>query len=122
MSSVISGSDNFNTDIIPAGRVASAWCNFNGTGVVAIRDSYNVSSITDNGTGDYTVNFAVALANANYSVSIGAASTTSVSAGFYGGIQGTSNMLTSSVRLQFRNNGGSIADQDTATVQIFGGQ
>lgn len=47
---------------------ALAWVNFNGTGTVAIRSSYNVSSITDNGTGDYTVNFATALADANYAV------------------------------------------------------
>jgi hypothetical protein len=47
---------------------ATAWVNFNGTGTVAIRDSYNVSSITDNGTGDYTVNFQTALANTNYCV------------------------------------------------------
>lgn len=45
---------------------AKAWVNFNGTGTVAIRASYNVSSITDNGTGDYTVNFTNALADANY--------------------------------------------------------
>jgi hypothetical protein len=45
---------------------ALAWVNFNGTGTVAIRSSYNVSSITDNGTGDYTVNFATALSDANY--------------------------------------------------------
>ena len=45
-----------------------AWVNFNGTGVVAIRASSNVSSITDNGTGDYTVNFATAMSNANYAV------------------------------------------------------
>lgn len=44
-----------------------AWVNFNGTGVVAIRDDFNVSSITDNGTGDYTVNFSNALSDANYS-------------------------------------------------------
>lgn len=45
---------------------AKAWVNFNGTGVVAIRANFNVSSITDNGTGDYTVNFTSALADANY--------------------------------------------------------
>ena len=45
---------------------ARAWVNFNGTGTVAIRESGNVSSITDNGTGDYTVNFTTALADANY--------------------------------------------------------
>jgi hypothetical protein len=47
---------------------AKAWVNFNGTGTVAINGSYNVSSITDNGTGDYTINFTNALPNANYSV------------------------------------------------------
>jgi hypothetical protein len=44
-----------------------AWVNFNGTGTVAIRASGNVSSITDNATGDYTVNFTTALSDANYS-------------------------------------------------------
>jgi hypothetical protein len=45
-----------------------AWVNFNGTGTVAIRASGNVSSITDNGTGNYTVNFTTAMPDANYSV------------------------------------------------------
>ena len=43
-----------------------AWVNFNGTGTVAIRASGNVSSITDNATGDYTVNFSTAMSDANY--------------------------------------------------------
>jgi hypothetical protein len=43
-----------------------AWVNFDGTGTVAIRASGNVSSITDNGTGDYTVNFSTAMPDANY--------------------------------------------------------
>ena len=45
-----------------------AWVNFNGTGTVAIRASGNVTSITDNGTGEYTLNFTTALPDANYSV------------------------------------------------------
>ena len=45
---------------------AKAWVNFNGTGTVAIRDGANVSSITDNGTGDYSVNFTAALTDADY--------------------------------------------------------
>ena len=53
---------------IKGGVPAQAWVNFNGTGTVAIRASYNVSSITDNGVGDYTVNFTTAMANANYAV------------------------------------------------------
>jgi len=44
-----------------------AWVNFNGTGTPAIRESGNVSSITDNGTGDYTVNFTTAMPDVNYS-------------------------------------------------------
>ena len=49
---------------------ARAWVNFDGTGTVAIRASYNVSSITDNGTGDYTVNFTNAMPDANYSANM----------------------------------------------------
>ena len=45
-----------------------AWVNFNGTGTPAIRASGNVSSITDNGLGDYTVNFTTAMTDSNYSV------------------------------------------------------
>lgn len=48
--------------------MARAWVNFNGTGTVAIRASANVSSITDNGTGDYTVNFTTAMSDVNYAV------------------------------------------------------
>jgi len=55
------------------GQLCKAWVNFNGTSTVAIRASYNVSSITDNGTGDYTVNFTTALADANYSVATNSA-------------------------------------------------
>ena len=50
-----------------ASGLAKAWVNFNGSGTVAIRASFNVSSITDNGTGDYTVNFTTAMVDANYS-------------------------------------------------------
>ena len=49
---------------------AKAWVNFNGTGTVAIRAAFNVTSITDNGTGDYTVNFTNALEDANYAAVI----------------------------------------------------
>lgn len=45
-----------------------AWVNFNGTGTVAIRASGNVTSITDNGVGNYTVNFTTAMPDANYTV------------------------------------------------------
>ena len=50
-----------------AGGGASAWCNFNGQGTVSIRDSDNVSSITDNGTADFSINYSSAFADINYS-------------------------------------------------------
>jgi hypothetical protein len=51
-----------------ASQLAKAWVNFNGTGTIAIRSSYNVSSITDLGVGEYQVNFTTAMADANYSM------------------------------------------------------
>jgi hypothetical protein len=50
----------------PLYYAARAWVNFNGTGTVAIRAAVNVSSITDNGTGDYTINFTTAMPDVNY--------------------------------------------------------
>ena len=47
-----------------------AWVNFNGTGTVAIRASFNVSTITDNGPGDYSVNFTTAITDINYAVGV----------------------------------------------------
>jgi len=48
------------------GTLCRAWVNFNGTGTVAIRAAFNVSTITDNGTGDYTVNFSNPMPDASY--------------------------------------------------------
>ena len=60
------GSVNPSTTIDGINFSCRAWVNFNGTGTVAIRGSGNVSSITDNGTGNYTVNFTTAMSDANY--------------------------------------------------------
>ena len=62
-----SGNNSSTPAQVAEGR-AKAWINFNGTGTVAIRDDFNFSSVTDNGTGLYTLNFSSALANANYAV------------------------------------------------------
>jgi hypothetical protein len=72
------GADGSFSSVIPGGSTlyprfgCRAWVNFNGTGTVAIRASGNVSSITDNGTGDYTVNFTTAMADANYASAVSA--------------------------------------------------
>jgi hypothetical protein len=57
------------TTLASAGQASvKAWVNFNGTGTPAIRAAYNVSSITDDATGIYTLNFTTALPDANYAV------------------------------------------------------
>jgi|688.fasta_scaffold989385_2 hypothetical protein len=73
-----------------------AWVNFNGTGTPAIRASGNVSSITDNGTGDYTVNFTTAMPDANYATNL---SIGSISGGSSDVIPLLSTLSTTSVRV-----------------------
>ena len=63
-----SGSNSSTPAQIEQGR-AKAWVNFNGTGTLAIRDSYNVSSVDDDSTGHFTINFSTAMTNVNYVVS-----------------------------------------------------
>lgn len=69
MSSTIRGDDGFDSaKALRTTGLASAWVNFNGSGVVAIRDSYNVDSVVDTATGIYTVNFTTNMDNANYAI------------------------------------------------------
>ena len=75
-----------------------AWVNFNGTGTVAIRASGNVSSITDNGVGEYTVNFATALADANYAAFVNVFPETAGASAYGSGSQrGTSTKTTTAI-------------------------
>lgn len=60
--------DALGGDLITAKGMARAWVNFNGTGTVAIRSAHNVTSITDNGTGAYTINITNAMDDANYAI------------------------------------------------------
>ena len=99
-----------------------AWVNFNGTGTVAIRASGNISSITDNGTGDYTVNFITAMEDVNYSISQmgqggnGVISTTDLRVR---GTIGTAPLTTSSVRLHSQGSNEVLLDSSQCFVQIF---
>ncbi len=60
-----SGGSSSTADQIASGR-AKAWINFNGEGSISIRGSFNCSSISDNGTGDTTINFTTSLGDVNY--------------------------------------------------------
>ena len=103
---------------------AKAWVNFNGTGTVSIRGSYNVSSITDNGTGDYTINFTTALPDGNYSL-IGVGSNPSldyrstISARVNAGTNPSTFLLTTSARVSAVGLSSTINDPETCCVSIF---
>ena len=94
---------------------AKAWVNFDGTGTPSIRASYNVSSITDNGTGDYTVNFTNALADANYS----AVCSSSYSNLYVNRFCGPIVFNTSSARVVVQDSVGTGVDSNVICVSIF---
>jgi len=96
-----------------------AWVNFNGTGTVAIRASGNVTSITDSGAGDYTVNFTTAMPDANYAVTV----SQSISSGGAATIQFTREDLTARTASAFRtrvtNTSSAAVDAEQVNVAIF---
>lgn len=98
-----------------------AWVNFNGTGTVAIRASGNVSSITDNGTGDYTVNFTTAMPDANYAVAASAGRLGDKNTTIVLGNQATyaGNKTTTAVRVVCQTFQNGSTDTDMTDVSIF---
>jgi len=70
---LVTGEGNSTTTSLQQG-LAKAWVNFNGTGTIAIRDSLNISGLTDNGNGDYSVAINNDMANADYAVTMAVAS------------------------------------------------
>lgn len=100
---------------------ARAWVNFNGTGTVAIRASGNVSSITDNGVGDYTVNFTTALPNANYSM-VSSCSWTTGQEGYVVSEQTATARTTTAIRIVVgvpgTAGGSALTAADLATVSL----
>lgn len=98
---------------------AKAWVNFNGTtSPGTIRASYNVGSVTKNGTGDYTVNFATAMPDANYAVlaMAGGFGSNNAAIGFYE--SGSTARTASSVRI-FSSQGATAVDGSFESVAIF---
>ena len=123
MSGII-GTSHSKSKIVGSSKdTAKAWCNFNGTSTAAIRDSFNISGITENGTGegDYTLTFLTPMLNTDYCVvglprnqgsGVRGASTL--------GIYHTSGQATGSVRLlsQYPDNG-DYYDNSTMCIAIF---
>lgn len=99
---------------------AKAWVNFDGTGTPSIRASGNISSITDLGTGYYTLNFAVAFSNTNYAV-LGTARGRDSHTQFSAGLATAEVPGTSSVNIKVGSQGGTSVTgflEDSAYVFI----
>lgn len=95
-----------------------AWVNFNGTtntgGFCTIRASGNVTSVADNGTGDYTVNFTTAMPDANYSYVFGGTLNRRLQ------LQNTGSVATTgSIRVQSQDNANNAIDAEAFNVAIF---
>ena len=99
---------------------ARAWVNFNGRGTIAISESGNVSSITDDGVGLYTVNFTTAMPDANYAISgVGQAEASGGILNIYALASAASPLTTSSFPVATTTHSGTKFDGSTVCVLVF---
>jgi len=117
MSGIIGTSSSRSKVIGRSKDTAKAWVNFDGTGTVAIRDSFNVSSITDNGAGDYYLNYTNNLANDDYAVSFGARFSSSGGNAF---VRLSNTMSTSQTRILVKDLSDGTIDGETVTATVIG--
>tara|TARA_Y100001970_G_scaffold14630_1_gene16408 strand:- start:347 stop:1507 length:1161 start_codon:yes stop_codon:yes gene_type:complete len=102
-------------------RIAKAWADIDGTQAAAsmIASSYNISSITDHGTGTYSFNFSTAMADADYSFSAGLGHIPSATAiGVVLAQEKTTALI--KVRSRYESSGGNDYDYNTICIQVFG--
>ena len=104
---------------------AKAWVNFNGTYTVAIQASFNVSSITDNNTGDYTVNFTTAMVDANYQISMSSVGYSNTNNSLHAYVKGNTSPVTtpflkstSQLRVVYSNDGGASTLYNCAEMNV----
>jgi hypothetical protein len=114
---ITNGTDSITVEGAVKGS-AKAWVNFNGTGTVAIRASFNVSSITDNGVGTYTVNFTTAMVDANYSICGTVGRGTGFTTPRVIGI-GNTNPTSSAAQVSVIDDAGNFNDCEFTMVAIF---
>jgi hypothetical protein len=99
--------------------IPTAWVSFNGTGTVAIRDSENVSSITDEATGRYVINFTTTMADVDYCVTTNGGRSNGQYLATY---EGVSWRTTGWVEVRAYDHSAVLTDCDTVEVVILGGQ
>ena len=121
MTTTISGSNGIvfpdATSMQTGQQAVKAWVNFNGVGTVAIRAGYNVSSITDTATGQFTINFTTAMVDANYSAVFIAGSG---GAGITSDLAGAGAFTTTGVAVRTRIAGSAnVTNADVICASIF---
>ena len=106
---------------ISQARIAKAWINYNGT-TASIRDSYNIASITDNGTGQHTINYSAAMSDANYSITVFAHDDQTPSLWWRLAVSqvGASQTAGSFKVETIHPHEGDVRDSDTVCAQVFG--
>ena len=117
-----SGGNSSSPEQVSSGR-AKAWVNFDGTFGTSpftisnggIRGSYNVSSVTDNGTGNYTINFSITFANTNYVATVMPRFNSRTF-----GPGAASRLKTTYIDVVSYNGDGSVADRDIFGIVVFG--
>lgn len=118
-----SGGSSSTPEQIEQGR-AKVWCCFSGTGTVAIQDSFNTSSITDQGTGEYKINYSITFANTNYCIQagvIGTSNADSVVASAKNGGSPSADRLVGATQFECRYApSNSLIDTDRCSVLVHG--
>ena len=110
-----------NTSGTEIGQLGKVWVCFNGTGTVAIRDSFNTSSITDNGTGLFKINFSTALSNTNFCVAgMGSDAQSQFGAYMVDLSSNSSHTRTTSSTSVFTGSSSSLFDVTFNNVVVFG--
>ena len=109
------------TETAISDNIVLAWVSFNGTGTPAIEDDFNVSTITDNGNGDYTVNYTTNLPNDDYCcVGMSMRDSDNISAlCMKGDANPASYKRVESVRLSNRDNANSSVDAANVSLACF---
>ena len=114
-----SGGSSSTPTQIEQGR-AKVWCNWKGSGTVEIKDSYNVSSITDSGTGKWFVNYSITMGNTDYTTCVGGYYSTSDSAGSTRPFYRRTALTTTQCGAMAANNGDNFNDLERVWVTVFG--
>ena len=101
-------------------QAAKAWVNFNGTGTIATRDSFNLSSLTDNGTGLYLLSYSSSMANDDYAVSGIARSPGATSGIFNAPSDAASDIASGSTEVYSLNTSGTPTDLNHIFANVHG--